>query len=175
MKLTVSGATGSGKSTISKLLAEKLKLKYFSIGRIMRALAQEKGLSIMEFSKNAENNPEIDNELDERQARIGREEDNFVMDSRLGFHFIPDSLKIYLDVDIKEAAKRIMNEKRKEEKYKSLDEAIDFLKKRMSSESKRYKEYYKIDFPKKSSFDLWVDTTNKAPGQVVNEILKRIK
>ena len=97
------------------------------------------------------------------------------MDSRLGFHFIPDSLKIFFTVDIKEAAKRIFNDKRAEETYNNLDEAAEFLRKRMRSENIRYKEYYDIDFPKKEYFDLMIDTTNKTPEEVVKEIEKYLK
>ena len=106
MKITISGKVGSGKSTVAKLLAKKLSLEYYSIGTIMREMASERGLSINEFSKKAENDKSIDIELDTRQKEIGKKE-KFIMDSRLGFYFIPDSFKIFLDVDIKEAAKRI--------------------------------------------------------------------
>ena len=129
----------------------------------------------MELSDLAETDSTIDEELDEKQKRIGKEEDNFIMDSRLGFHFIPNSLKIFFTVDLKEATKRIFNDKRKEETYKNIEEAMEFLKKRMRSENVRYKEYYGIDFPKKEFFDLIIDTTDKKPEKIVDEIIKAMK
>ena len=175
MKITISGAVGSGKSTISRILAKKLGYIHYSIGEFMREIAKKRNLSIMELSDRAEVDPTIDEELDEKQKSIGKEKDNFIMDSRLGFHFIPDSLKIFFTVDIKEAAKRIYNDKRAEETYKDVEEAIIFLKKRMRSENIRYKEYYGIDFPKKQHFHLIIDTTDKTPEEVVADIEKVLK
>ncbi len=175
MKISISGAVGSGKSTISRLLAEKLGYKHYSIGELMREMAKKRELSIMEFSDRAEVDPTIDEELDEEQKRIGKEEDNFIMDSRLGFRFIPDSYKIFFTVDLREAARRIYEDKRKEETYENIEEAMEFLKKRMRSENIRYKEYYGIDFPKKEYFDIIIDTTNKKPEEIVKEILKKVK
>ncbi len=173
MKITISGAVGSGKSTISKLLAEKMGLKHYSVGSLMREIAQKRGMDINELSKIAETDKTIDSELDLRQRQIGKE-DNFVMDSRLGFHFIPDSFKVFLTVDIKEAARRIYDASRKEESYADIDEAVEKLKRRMKSENIRYKEYYNIDFPQKKFFDLVLDTTNLTPDEVVDELLLKI-
>jgi cytidylate kinase len=175
MKISISGAVGSGKSTISRLLAKKLGHRHYSIGEFMRDIAKKRDLTIMQLSDLAETDSTIDEELDERQKKIGKDENNFIMDSRLGFHFIPDSIKIFFTVDLKEAAKRIFNDKRKEETYKNIEEAMEYLKKRMRSENIRYKEYYGLDFPKKEHFDFIIDTTDKNPDEIVDEIMKKIK
>jgi len=39
MILTITGDLGSGKSTVAKLVSEKLKLKYYSTGSIFRKIA----------------------------------------------------------------------------------------------------------------------------------------
>lgn len=175
MKITISGVVGSGKSTISRILADKLGYKHYSIGQFMREIANKRNMSLMELSRLAETDSTIDKELDARQLKLGKEEDNFVIDSRLGFHFIPDSFKVFLSVNLDEAAKRILKDKRREEMYKTMEEASKALRRRMRSENVRYKEYYEIDFPKKEHFDLIMDTTNKAPEEVVEEIIKAIK
>jgi len=175
MKITISGAVGSGKSTVSKILAEKLGYKRYSMGDFMRQIAVKRDMNIMEISKRAEADPTIDEELDKTQEDIGRKEKDFIMDSRLGFHFIPDSLKIFLNVDVKEAAKRIFNQGRKEERYTSIKEAERYVKKRMQSENMRYKEYYGLDFPKREYFDLILDTTSKSPEEIAKDILKHVK
>jgi len=46
----MSGKAGSGKGTVSKLLAEKLDYKYISIGNMKRELATTMGLTISEFN-----------------------------------------------------------------------------------------------------------------------------
>ena len=171
MKITISGPIGSGKSTVSKILAAKLGYKHYSIGGFMRDIAKKRSLSILELSKRAESDPTIDDELDQRQSQIGKSEDNFVMDSRLGYHFILDSFSIFLDVSINEAVRRITSDKKRDEKYKNTVEAVVALKERMHSESLRYNEYYGIKFPDKAKFRLVIDTTKMSPEETAEKII----
>ncbi len=175
MIITISGIAGSGKSTVAKLLAKRLGYKHYSIGDLMRKIAKERGISLLELSKLAETDKCIDEELDKKQIELGKTEDNFVIDSRLGFHFIPKSIKVFLEVDISEAAKRILKEKREHETYKDVKESIEQIKRRMESEDKRYRKYYNVDYRKRENYDIIIDTTSLTPEEVVDEILKRIK
>ena len=100
MIITISGKPGSGKSTVAELIAKRLSLKHYSIGNFMREIAKEKGISLLELGKIAEKERWVDDELDKRQIELGGREDGFVIDSRLGFHFIPKSVKIFLDVNL---------------------------------------------------------------------------
>lgn len=175
MKITVSGIVGSGKSTISKILAKRLRIEYHSVGKIMRKMALDKKIPLIELSKISEKTDSIDKELDELQIEIGKTSDNFVMDSRLGFYFIPDSYKIFLDVDIETAVKRIHSDKRHDEAYESIEKAKEDIIQRINSEKLRYKKYYGIDFPHGCKFDLIIDTNNKSIEEIVEEILNAIK
>ncbi len=130
MIITISGIAGSGKSTVAKLLAKKLNYKHYSIGDFMRELAKERGTTLLELSKEAEKDKSIDKELDKKQTELGKTKDNFVIDSRLGFHFIRNSKKIFLEVQLNEAAKRILKEKRQHEQYKDIQESIEKIKTR---------------------------------------------
>lgn len=68
----------------------------------MRNLAKERNMSITELNQYSETDGgEIDRILDERQQTLGENEDNFIIDGRLAFHFIPHSCKVFLDVDPK--------------------------------------------------------------------------
>ena len=100
MIITISGALGSGKSTVAKILVQKFNLKHYSTGDFMREIAVKRGITLLELSKLAETDKSIDEELDERQIKLGEEEDNFIIDARLGWHFIPNSIKIFLDVTL---------------------------------------------------------------------------
>lgn len=174
MRITISGKIGSGKSTIGRLLAEKLGLNHYSTGGFMRQIAKERRITLLELSKIAEQSNEIDKVLDERQVKLGENEDNFLIDARLGFYFIPNSIKIFLDVDISEAAKRIYREKREDENNESFEETLKNIKARQESERKRYEKYYGIDFTNKSHYDIWIDTTNKSLEQIIELILGKI-
>ncbi|MBS3097386.1 nucleoside monophosphate kinase [Candidatus Woesearchaeota archaeon] len=172
MIITISGRAGSGKSTIAKLVAKKLGLKHFSSGDFMRQMAKEKGISLLELSKLAEKDKSIDKELDERQIKFGKEEDNFIIDGRLSAFFIPKAdFKIFLDADKKTRAERILKDARTEERGKSLEDIEKKIEERERSEAKRYREYYSYDCYDKSKYNHVIDTTNLAIEEVVKKVL----
>ncbi|MBD3310019.1 AAA family ATPase [Candidatus Woesearchaeota archaeon] len=175
MIITISGSPGSGKSTVADMVANKLDLKRYSNGDFMREMAEARGVAWKEFHNIAEADPRVDEELDERQRTLGQEEDDFVIDSRLGWHFIPQSIKIFLHVDPEEGAKRIMKDNRAEESFDSIGKAMEKIKERADSEKKRYKEMYGIDFLKKDNYDLWLDTTSMTVEEVVDKIISFVK
>ncbi|MFH1133663.1 MAG: cytidylate kinase family protein [Nanoarchaeota archaeon] len=175
MIITIAGKPGSGKSTAAKMLAQKLKLKHYSIGDLRRSWAAKQGMTLAEFNKKAESEPKSDMDADAFQAELGRTEDNFIIDSRLGFHFIPHSVKIFLDVSEEEGALRIMNEKRRLEQFASMAEAKRLWRARQESDRKRYRKYYKLDPFDLRQYDLVVDTTTHQPEDTVKEISAFLK
>jgi len=175
MIITISGKPGSGKSAVAKLLAKKLGLKHYSTGDFMRQMAEERKISLLELSKIAETDRSIDEELDQWQIDIGKHEDNFVIDARLGFHFIPHSIKIYLTAQLNTRASRILSDRIRNEKNINLEKTVDNIKKRENSEKKRYREYYKLDPNNEEQYDLVVDTTQITPEQAVEEIIGFLK
>ena len=173
MIITISGKAGSGKSTVARLLSEKLKLKHYSIGDLMRAMAIEKGMTLLELNKLAEKDTSIDFELDNKLKELGKTKDNFVVDGRLTAFFIRNAkLKVFLDANDEVRAERILMEKRQYEKTKNLKETISSIKKRENSEMKRYKKYYSVNYFDKKLYDLVIDTTNLTSSQVINKIIE---
>ena len=176
MIITISGKAGSGKSTIAKLLSEKLNLKHYSIGDLMRAMATEKGLSLLDFNKLAEKDSSIDFELDNKLKELGKTKDNFVVDGRLTAFFIPHAqVKVFLETYDEVRAQRILKDKRQQEKSKSLKETITNIKKREESEKKRYRKYYGVNYLDKGFYNYVIDTTNLAPNEVIDKIIKFAK
>ncbi len=172
MKITISGMAGAGKSTVAKIVAKQLNLKHYSAGDLMRRLAKEKNMTLLELSKEAETNPEIDKKLDEKTIQLGKKEDDFIIDSRLAFHFIPDSVKVFLQVDIKEAARRIFKDMRILEKENlSLEETERNIVKRENYEKRRYQEYYNLNPYYTKNYDIVIDTTNISAQEVAARIV----
>ena len=173
MIVTISGKAGSGKSTVAKLLAEKLKLKHYSIGDLMRAMASEKRISLIELNKLAEKDKSIDFELDEKLKELGKTKDNFVVDGRLAAFFIPHAqVKVFLGTEDKVRAERILKDKREHEKSRSLNEMIKKIKDREESEKKRYRQYYGINYLDRKFYNLIIDTTKLNPDEVVRKIIE---
>lgn len=180
MKITISGTPGSGKSTVGKAIAEEFGLKHFSTGDFMRALAEKKGVSLRQLSGLAEKDPVIDHKIDEYSESLGRTEDDFVMDSRLAFHFIPDSLKVFLKCDTVVAAGRIYGdvvaERRSQEKdIRSREDAILAVKERMRSERERYLKYYDIDIDDESNYDIVIDTSSLSQDESISTAIGKIR
>jgi len=172
MIITISGKAGSGKSTVAKLLSEKLKLRHYSIGDLMRMMAIEKGITLLELNRIAEKNKSIDFELDNKLKELGKAKDNFIVDGRLTAYFIPHAeIRIFLDADDKVRAQRILKDKRQHEKSSSLKEALGSIKKREESEKKRYKKYYELDYFDRKLYNCIIDTTKMAPDRVVDRIM----
>lgn len=175
MIITISGKPGSGKSVVAREIAKRLNLKHYSMGDFQRDIADKRGISITELGRLEEKDRSIDEEVDRRQEELGKKEDNFVIDSRIGFHFIPGSLKIFLDVNFDAGAGRIFRQKRKEESSATLEGTKKEIRLRVESEKKRYREFYNIDHYDPMNYDLIIDTTSKRIEQVVDEIVKKVR
>ena len=176
MRITISGKAGAGKSTVAKILSEKLNLKHYSIGDLMRAAAKEKGISLLEMNKLAEKDKSIDFELDNKLKELGKAKDNFVVDGRLTAFFIPHAdVKVFLETDDKVRAERILKDKREHEKSKDINEMLEKIEKREESEKKRYLKYYGVDYTTKKLYNLVIDTTNLVPNQVAEKIVEFVK
>ena len=141
----------------------------------MRDMASERGMSILELSRSAEAGDEIDREIDARTARLAEERSDFVIDARLGWYFVPESTKVFLEVRPEVAAKRIYEARRgSEHENVTLEETKAAIELRTESEKKRYLTYYDLDYTDHSRYDLVVDTSKKTIDQVVQEILDHL-
>src|SRR4030042_2827527 len=105
MIISISGTPSSGKSTVAKMLAAKLSWPRFYIGGMRRERACELNMTLAEYNKWGETNPETDLSFDEYQKHLGETQDNFIIEGRTSWYFIPRSYKIFLDIDLKAAAK----------------------------------------------------------------------
>ena len=175
MKITITGALHSGKSTVAKAISEALVYTYFSVGELQRRLAVEKGMTITQYNKYMLDN-NLDNEVDNRTAEIGRMNEGFIFDARLAWHFIPDSFKIYLSVDLEIAVERAMkNERGKSENYASNQEAMESIIERRRLEVSRFKDIYNIDIDKDSNYDLVIDTSHISMEEVAEYAIDKIR
>lgn len=175
MKITISGMPGSGKTTVGKMLAEKLGLAFFSVGDLRGKMAAERGMTIEELNKLGEREAWTDKEVDDYQAEYGRTHDNFVAEGRLAFHFIPDSIKIFLDCDLRVAAERVWRDPRPDEARRaSVEDEMQAMSERITSDKKRYLKYYNINPYLKKNFDIFLDTTVIKIPEVVKILEEKI-
>lgn len=167
MIISLNGKPGSGKSTIGTQLADALGFERVYIGGMRRDMARQRGMTLQEFNAWSETHPEGDTEFDEYLTRLGKEKDDFIIESRTAFHFIPHSLKIFLDVTDEIGAERIWHalqtgdeETRNEAPHLDSYEAVLVsVKDRLRSDQLRYQKYYQLDIFDPQHYDLFLDTS----------------
>ena len=177
MLITLWWKAGSGKWTVSKLLADKLWYEIVSIGDMKRKLAAEMWINIIEFNKiwdDPEKSAEFDLKYEEYQKSL-KLTDNIILDSRLGFYAQPKAFKILLDVDEEVAWERIFKAKRETDKHATKKHAIDEVKERNSSDETRYQKLYNVNLWNPNNYNLVIDTSDRTPEEILQIILDEFK
>lgn len=170
MIITISGLAGSGTTTASKILSQKIGIPYISAGDIFRQMAAEKNMDILEFSKFAEENEDIDIEIDKRQAEIAKNKENLIVEGRLSAYFVEADLKIWFIAPIDVRTERISQ--RENKPYEIVKEEVI---KRSESEAKRYHEIHNIPIENMDVYDMIINTGNFHAESVANIILKVVE
>ena len=169
--ISITGDLGSGKSTVSHLLRERLGYEYIYTGEIQRKIAKKYNMTTLELNKYSETHPEIDQEIDATFKSLN-DFTNLIVDSRLAWLFIQKSFKVFLKTDLAVSAQRISSDKwRETENYTSQDEAIEKIVARKESEIKRYMNLYGVNCCDLSNFDVIIDTSYISPEKVADTII----
>lgn len=179
--ITLSGKPGSGKSSTADRVAELLGYTRYSSGEYVRSVIQKQKITLAEFNQRAEAHPEMDHRIDEELRKL-RDQQDIVIDARLGFYWIPESFKVYLDLDTDVAVARIfsdanLNVLRSEsgEGDTSMESVMDQVEARMRSERLRFKKLYGVNPYSVEHFDLIVDTARQNPQTVALTIFDTYK
>ena len=173
MIITIGGLPGTGTTTMSKLISERYNLKHVCAGFIFRDMAKEMNMELQEFSKYAEENPEIDKEIDRKQVEMAKE-GNIVLEGRLAAWMLKNNnvnptLSIWL-----RAPPMVRCERISERENEDLDTALTKMINRENSEKKRYKEIYNIDIDDLSIYDIVIDSSTWNINGVFNIICEAI-
>ncbi len=137
MIITIGGLAGTGTTTATQLLSEKMGIDYISAGYVFREMAREHNMSVLEFSAFAEGNDDIDKEIDKRQAELAKSADNLIVEGRLSAYFVEADLKLWLVTPFDIRSSRIA-----ERESKSVDVASEEIISREKSEALRYKDIH---------------------------------
>ncbi len=170
MRITISGPPGSGTTTVAKLLAEKLGFKLISAGEIFRKLAAEKGMTLEEFSRYAESNPDIDFYIDKLQKEMAEKEDNVVVEGRLSGWMVKNAFKVWIYASPEVRYRRIA-----QREGKDVARVKNETKRREELEKRRYKKFYSIDLDDVSIYHLAINSEHFKPEEIVEIILKALE
>lgn len=137
------------------------------MGGLRREAAKKRGLTLAEYNALGESDPNTDLEVDRYQAELGKKEDNFVIEGRTSWHFIPHSFKIFIYADELVGARRIFDElkikkgdnRQHEDNFETYEDVLDSIRKRCQSDDKRYRQYFGIDVYDPANYDFYLDTS----------------
>lgn len=169
--ITISGKPGSGKSSTADRVAELLQYTRHSSGDMVRRVLAKEGMSLEEYNRKASDEHDLDDKVDE-ELRSLRSAKDVVIDSRLGFYWIPESFKVYLDLDLEVATARIFKDSVNNKKRSgageggSLPDVARMVRSRMQDEQNRFRALYGIDPYSTKHFDLVIDTSRHDPQSV---------
>lgn len=179
--ITLSGKPGSGKSSTADKVAELLGYTRYSSGDMVRAVIRRQKITLAEFNRRAATDRSVDHEIDEELRRL-RELDDIVIDSRLGFYWIPESFKVYLDLDIDVATARIFkdavtNQSRSNEMNatQGIGEVQKQVQSRLNAEVRRFRSLYGINPYDTKHFDLIINTSRHSPQTVALTVFDEYK
>ena len=165
IKIAVSGKSGCGNTTVSRMVAEKLGVRFINF--TFRSLAQEKGLTLNEVLERAATDDSWDREVDTRQVQLAREGGGCVLGSRLAIWMLEEAdLKVYLTANDEIRAARIANRE-----GGKLEEVAAFTAERDRQDHNRYLRIYNIDNDNYQLVDMLINTNNLAPDEIAHMII----
>lgn len=166
-RITLGGFAGSGKSTVAKIICDKLNYEFISVGNFTRDYAKKEfGVSINEFQEMCKQNPELDRDIDRKFQALCNSTKRIVVDYRLGFRFVEDAFCVLLKVTDEVAFQRLQNAERGMEKTDAVS-----IKERNENMRARFIEQYNVDFSDERNYDLVVNTDLISSEQVADMII----
>jgi cytidylate kinase len=157
--IAISGKSGCGNTTVSRLLAERLGVRL--INYTFRQLAEEKGISFEHLLELAAKDTSYDRAVDERQTALAREGD-CVIGSRLALWLLPEAaLHVYLWASPEVRAGRILGREGGDK-----EAVMAFTANRDRKDHERYKRLYGIDNDDWSKADITINTEQFSPTEI---------
>jgi predicted cytidylate kinase len=171
MLITISGLSGSGKSSAAKGLSEKIGIPTVDIGQIFRRMAKQHGMDVVAFGPYAEEHPEIDRKLDAAMIRKAKRAGSIIMQGRLAGLMTAkegmEAFRIWIAASARTRASRVS--KREGTPYR---QALSQITKRDRDNRIRYKRTYGLDLNDLSVYDIVVQTDYLSIEEVVSRLVK---
>jgi cytidylate kinase len=163
-RVAISGKSGCGNTTVSRLVADRLGL--IVINYTFKNLARDKGMSFEEIALLAETDPQYDLTIDRMQVQLA-EEGGCVLGSRLAIWLLRDTaFTVYLEAPLAVRARRIALREGKEPST-----ALAETDERDRRDHDRYSRLYGYDIDNYDFAALVVDAGTLSQEEVTAEIV----
>jgi cytidylate kinase len=178
--ICISGLAGTGKSTLSKKIAEKYGLRYFSGGDVLKDLAKQDGYDVsvqgwwespagLNFLNKRVNDPKFDKEVDDRLLDYAQQ-GNVLLDSWTMPWLLKEGFKIWLEASFEKRAARVAIRD-----GMTVAQAFDVLKEKEARTKAIYKALYGFSLGEDlKPFDFILDTDNLSANEVFEVLCKVI-
>jgi cytidylate kinase len=178
--ICISGMAGTGKSTLSKKLAKRYHLKYYSGGDVLKTLAEQAGYDASKpgwwesptgliFLKQRQSDPTFDKTVDNKLLECA-EKGNVLLDSWTMPWLMKEGFKIWLLASVEKRAQRVA-----ERDKMTTEKALKVLNEKEERTKAIYKQLYGFtlgeDF---KPFDVVLDTENMSAEEVYQTLCRVI-
>ena len=169
--ITVSGHPGSGTSTLVKGLMNRFDWTSLNGGDVFRAEAKRREMSLADFGRLCQEELDVDRSLDALlKERMQSESASNIVESRLAgwwaYRLNLPCLRIWLDVDDNERARRVVNRERI-----TLDEALKANSSRSEVDGERFMELYGILPEDEEPYTHVISATNLNADEILESVV----
>jgi CMP/dCMP kinase len=167
VRIAISGKSGCGNTTVSKIVAERLNLRL--INYTFHSIAEETGTDFSEICRLAENDDSYDRKVDETQIALASE-GSCILGSRLAIWLLKEAdLKFYLKASLDKRTHRIMERE-------GGDFATTFQETQCRDErdKARYLKLYSIDIDRFDTADIIIDAEENDQFEIAELIIHKV-
>lgn len=172
--IVISGPPGAGSSTVSRGVAEKLGIEYFSPGKHFKEKIEgnetesaNKGWKDEELSSESTHQS-----IDDLQKKVAKQND-VVIDGKLSIHMVGDiaDLTVWLQAPLNVRAQRSADRDEM-----GVERAKELMQERQRDEIEQWREMYGINYmEQRKDADLVLDTENKDPEDLIDMVVSKVQ
>ncbi len=167
-RIAISGKSGCGNSTVTRLLASRLGLRV--INYTFKDLARDRGMTFEEICRLAELDPQYDLMLDRMQVELAQD-GQFVLGSRLAIWLLREvAFTVYLVAPLEVRARRIARREGLQ-----IADALEQTSSRDARDHARYTRLYGYDVDRYDFANLVLDADRLDQGQITDAIVRGVK
>ena len=167
--ITVSGLSGSGKTTVAREIAKVFKLKIINAGDLFRKYAQQNKMSLDKTSKSFP--ASIDYEIDKMTLKLAQK-GGYVIVGRLSAWVAGEWADCRIFV---QSNKKIRDERIAQRDNLSISAARIYVAERDKRDCDRYQKLYKINLKDKAVYNLTVHNNKITLSRLRKEIIQKLK